>query len=146
MKNITLAIGSDHRGFLLKNFLLQQGHFENYTITWIDYGCTSLERTDYPIYAKKVCEAIISQTADLGILLCGNGVGMTIAANRYKKIYAALVWNSLIAVTSKEDDNSNIICMPSDYITEHEACTIIHAWLNASFKQGRYLERLKLID
>lgn len=145
-KSITIAIGSDHRGFLLKKFLLTQSSFGGNSIRWLDYGCDSLERTDYPLYAQLVCEAILTKKTSLGILLCGNGVGMSIAANRYKKIYAALVWNALMAVTSKEDDNSNILSIPSDYMTEHEAVISITAWLNAEFKKGRYLQRLELLD
>jgi len=143
---ITLALGTDHRGFLLKQFLLQQTQFNNEPIVWLDLGCYSLERTDYPLYAHAVVKALYEKKAQMGILLCANGVGMSIAANRFKGIYAALAWNPLIAQTSREDDNSNILCLPSDYITEHETILVISTWLKGMFKKGRYGERLNMID
>ena len=143
---ITLAIGADHRGFLLKKFLLTQSSFGQHNVQWVDCGCSSLERTDYPIYAQAVCSMVLAHQAERGILLCGNGIGMSIAANRYPRIYAAVVWNPLIASSAREDDNSNIISIPSDYMTEHETCSTITAWLQSSFKGDRYLQRLYLID
>ena len=137
-----IAIGTDHRGFDLKNFIINA--FQK--IEWEDVGCFSTERCDYPIYAKKVSELILENKVKYGILLCGTGIGMAIAANRFKKIYAALVWNSTIARLSKEDDNSNILVLPADFISNEDSLEIIEAWLKASFKGGHYLERIKMLE
>src|SRR5262245_20565437 len=96
-----IAIGTDHRGFLLKQYLI--AHCEIFS--WSDYGAHSPERTDYPLFIPPVIEALRKGTVDYGVLLCGSGIGMAIAANRYKGIYAGVVWNSEVARAAKEDDN-----------------------------------------
>lgn len=137
-----IAIGADHRGYDCKEYLMKSMP----TISWLDVGAYSNERSDYPIYAQAVCQSMLQGKAAYGILLCGTGVGMSVVANRYPSIYAALVWNSEIARLSKEDDNANVLVLPADYVTDQEAQTIIEAWLRATFKEGRYRERLNLID
>jgi ribose 5-phosphate isomerase B len=137
-----IAIGTDHRGFKLKNYIIDSLK----DIEWEDVGCFSEERCDYPIYAKKVCELILKNKVQYGILLCGTGVGMAIAANRFKEIYAALAWNHIIAKLSKEDDNANIIVLPADFITKNDSLEMIKAWLDTNFKGGYYLERIKMLE
>src|SRR5919106_4997963 len=129
-----IAIGADHRGFGQKAYIQK-------TITdhqWIDAGAYNQERSDYPIFANNVCQYIKTDKAERGILLCGTGIGMAIAANRFSHIYAALVWNKEIAIKSREDDWSNILVLPSDYLLHDEVITIIYAWLDAKPKGGRY--------
>jgi len=99
-----IAIGADHNGFAAKKYIQQQLP----DIDWLDVGTFNEERTDYPIFAKKVSKAILNGEAQEGVLLCGTGVGMAIAANRFPGIYAGLAWNEEIARLSKEDDNVNI--------------------------------------
>ncbi len=140
--NHRIAISADHRGFLLKQYLMAQGE----TIEWSDYGTNTLERTDYPLFVPPVVEALRAGHVDYGILICGTGVGMAIAANRYKGIYAGLVWNGEVARKAKEDDNITILVLPADYLTEQEALHCVRVWLETSFKEGRYQERLSLID
>jgi len=144
--NYSIAIGSDHRGYELKKTLLEQTEFQGFTISWKDVGTYSDERTDYPLYAKKVADCVARKDVDYGILLCGTGIGASIAANRYPYIYAALVWNPDIARLAKEDDNCNILVLPADWLTLEEAQACIESWLTATFKEGRYQERLKSID
>ncbi len=137
-----IAIGTDHRGVTLKNYLM-------HTITdidWIDMGAFDQERTDYPIYAHMVVSAMLHNEADAGILLCGSGVGMSIAANRFDGIYAALVWNEDVARSSKEHDNANIIVLPADFIQAEQAAAMVRAWRKACFLGGRYQERVAMIN
>ena len=80
------------------------------------------------------------------VLLCGSGNGMAIAANRFKGVFACVAWNADVARVAKQDDNCNVLVIPADYIQQEEITEIISSWLNATFKGGRYAERLALID
>lgn len=144
--SITIAIGTDHRGFDYKNKLIKLKATADIVINWIDVGCTTSERCDYPPFAKAVVEKIRSGQAQLGILLCGSGVGMAIAANRFAGIYAALVWNKEVAIQSRADDLSNILVIPADYISEHQLIQMVQAWLIMQPKGGRYAQRIAQID
>lgn len=139
-----IAIGSDHRGFELKKLIIEK--YNKDEIKWTDVGTGDTQRTDYPVYTLPVCLEILQGTADAGILICGSGVGMSIAANRFSNIYAALVWNEEVARLSKEHDNANILILPADFISNEQAFSMIHAWLNAQFKGDRYKTRLDMID
>jgi ribose 5-phosphate isomerase B len=141
-----IALGADHRGFALKNFFLSHAALGGTPITWIDYGTFSPERTDYPQFAKEVAAAVQNHGADAGILACGSGTGMAVTANRFKGVFAAVVWCPAIACVSKEDDNVNILVFPADFITHAEALEIVTRWLSCRFKQDHYAERLAMID
>ena len=100
-----ITIGSDHRGYEFKQEI--QRLFTD--VEWIDVGTQdSLARVDYPEFAQKACELVLSGEAKQGILICGSGVGMSIAANRYKKIYGALCWNETVARVAREHDCANV--------------------------------------
>lgn len=137
-----LAIGADHHGFPGKEYLKQQLT----DIEWLDVGTFNTERTDYPLFAKKVCEAILKGQAQQGILLCGTGVGMAIAANRFTGIYAGLAWNKEVARLAKEDDNVNVLVLPSEFVTNEQMVVIVSEWLSAQFNEGRYATRIAMID
>ena len=137
-----IAIGTDHRGFKIKDAICKQ--LDSYHI--IDMGCFDKQRCDYPVFAKLVASAVASGDADLGILLCGSGIGMAIAANRYKNIYAGLCWSPEVAKAAREDDNINILVLPADFISLEQAAFIVDTWLHAEFKKGRYQIRLEMID
>ncbi len=139
-----IAVGADHRGYAQKQLILAQLVDSPYTL--IDVGADSDERTDFPIYTDKVVNLITAKQAQLGILLCGSGIGMAIAANRHRGIYAGVVWSEKVAQKAKEHNNANLVVLPSDYITDVHVMPIIHAWLNASFNGGRYAERIAMID
>ena len=137
-----IAIGTDHRGFAHKEYVLK-----NLTnIAWVDVGAFSGERSDYPIFADQAVNLILTNTVSAAVLLCGSGSGMTIAANRHRGIYAAVAWLPEIARAVKEDDNANILVIPADYVTAQQTETIVQSWLTATFKNGRYRERLQMID
>lgn len=141
-----IAIGADHRGFALKSYLMSLSSLAGHAIEWVDYGTSSTERTDYPIYAKDVAQAVQQEKVARGVLLCGTGVGMAVAANRVPHIYAAVFWNPHIACVAREDDNVNIAVLASDYVTSEQAQIIIKAWLTCTFKKERYARRLRMID
>ena len=139
-----IAIGSDHGGYKLKEEIKK--YLEEKQIEYIDVGTENEERTDYPIYAQKVAEIIQSKKADLGILLCRSGYGMTVVANKFKGIRAANVTDEEAAKFAKADDDINVITLGGDYLTVNEAICIIRNWIGTEFKGGRYSERLKMID
>lgn len=141
-----IAIGADHRGFHHKEIIKQQLQIPGKKIEWIDVGAHDDNRSDYPVFVKSVCFSMLDGVADAGILLCGSGVGMSIAANRFEKIYAALVWNEEVARTCKEDDNANVLVIPADFVTAAQSIVFIKAWLRSEFKNGRYHDRLAMID
>lgn len=143
---LILAIGSDHRGFAIKELLIKNNTIEHIEIEWRDVGCFSAERCDYPPFAAQVAHLVLEQEAHFGVLLCGSGIGMTIAANRFKKIYAGLVWNIESARLARSDDNINIISLPTDFIDYAQAVAIIGVSITTEFKGGRYAERLNMID
>lgn len=137
-----IAIGADHRGFLHKEFITK--HMPD--IDWIDVGTDSKERTDYPIFSDKVIDLMRKDSVGRAVLLCGTGGGMAIAANRYKHIYAVVVWNAEVARRCKQEDNANILVLPCDFISYDDAIIIIRTWLAQEFKGGRYAERIAMID
>jgi len=137
-----IGIGADHRGFLHKEFIKQ--HIQS--VEWIDVGTSNQDRTDYPIFSDKVVNLMLTHTVDVGVLICGSGGGMAIAANRHKNIYAVVAWNTEVARRCKQEDNSNILVLPSDFISCDEAVAIIKQWLVQEFKGGRYAERIAMID
>jgi ribose 5-phosphate isomerase B len=137
-----IAIGADHRGFKHKEYI--RSVMQDYE--WLDVGAYDEQRSDYPVFAQCVCEAMRSRDVDFGVLICATGVGMAVAANRYAKIYAALAWNVEVAVLSKQHDASNILVLPSDYVSEQEAVVMIQAWLATAVSGERYHERIAMID
>lgn len=141
-----IAIGSDHRGYEHK-LVLQAGlSIETRHIEWIDVGAFSRERSDYPPFAHDVVDALKHNRATHGILICGSGVGMAVAANRFAHIYAGLVWNEESARRSKEEDNTNVLVLPSDFVSPSMCIAIASVWLEAQFKGGRYAQRIAMID
>jgi ribose 5-phosphate isomerase B len=142
-----IIIGSDHRGFAIKQLIQEQMRDIDLTpIEWIDVGAFDKERSDYPQFAIDVAQRIVQKQAQLGVLLCGSGVGMAIAANRFPGIRAAIAWNEEAAIMGREDDNTTVLVIPSDFVSGEQAILILRAWLRAEFKGGRYQERLDMID
>lgn len=147
-----IFIGCDHRGFELKKMIISTyGVHKGTPLAWNDVGCAGDARTDYPPFAQKVCRAVLQNKNTYGILICGSGVGMSIAANRFKKIYAALCWNEQSARVARTDDNANVLVLSSDLVTEQQNLLIVAAMLDGwmapgTFKQGIYATRLAMLD
>lgn len=141
MKKVFIA--SDHAGFELKNQLLE---FLNHSTQLTDLGTNSSDSVDYPDFAKLVCQAVLADRQSFGILLCGSGIGMSIAANRFKGIRAALVWNSDLAKLSRQHNNANVLVLPARFISREQAESIVDQWLNTSFDGGRHEKRIEKLD
>ena len=139
-----IAIGADHGGYKLKEEIKR--YLDEKNIEYKDYGTYDEERTDYPIYAKKVAEAIQKGEADKGILLCRSGFGMVVVANKFKGIRAASIFSEEAAKFAKYDDDINVITLGGDYLSVNDAICIIRNWLGTEFKGGKYEERLKMVE
>jgi ribose 5-phosphate isomerase B len=137
-----IAIGADHRGFDLKQHLVSSLD----DIAWVDVGCDNADRSDFPRYVSLVAKQVQNKEVDGGILICGSGIGMSIAANRFDGVYAALVWNKEVARSSKEHNNANILVIPSDYVSKEETVAMIKTWQQAKFLDDRHQTRIDMID
>ncbi len=139
-----VAIGSDHVGYPLKEeikkYLAELGY------ACQDFGANSAERTDYPLFAKEVTAAISSGQADLGILICGTGVGMSITANKVKGIRAVVCSEPYSAMLSRQHNNTNVLALGARVIGSEVARMIVKAWLEAEFAGGRHASRLDMIS
>ena len=144
MKNLQIAIGSDHGGFEYKSEIIDYLKENGYTYT--DVGTYSKESCDYPIIAKKVAQKIVSGEADRGILICGTGIGMSIAANKVKGIRAALCSDTFSAKATRAHNNSNILCLGQRVIGDCLALDIVTIWLNTEFEGGRHQRRIDEIE
>lgn len=138
-----VAIGSDHAGYLLKEKVKE--YLKESDIQFTDYGTFKEESADYPEYAYKVGSSINNQEADMGILICGTGLGMCISANKIKGIRAALVYSEETAQLSRLHNNSNVICLGARTLEDAQSITLLKTWLNTSFEGGRHEQRLELI-
>lgn len=138
-----IAIGSDHGGFELKNHIVKYLEEKGYDIK--DYGVYNEDNVDYPDCAKPVCEAVMSGEAERGILLCGTGIGISIAANKHKGIRAALCSDVYSAVMSRQHNNANILCMGGRVLGRELAFMITDAWLETEFEGGRHIRRIEKI-
>jgi len=141
---LKIALGSDHAGYLLKNVI--KDHLAQNELEFTDFGTFKMDSADYPEYSYKVCQAIISGECDLGILVCGTGIGMSIAANKNKGIRAAVVHSIETAKLSRLHNNANVLCLGGRIIEEESASEIIDIWLSTSFEGGRHEKRLNLIS
>ncbi len=139
-----IAVGCDHGGYELKQAVLK--HLEKNGYEYVDYGCYAPERCDYPIYGEKVARAVAGKQCDLGILICGTGIGISLAANRVKGIRAAVCSEPYSAQLTREHNNANIIAFGGRVVGEGTALMIVDAFLNAEFQGGRHAERVALID
>lgn len=141
-ESMRISIGADHRGFALKKIIIN--YFKDYQ--WIDVGTNSQDRTDYPLFAQKVCHDVLDGRADCGIVICGSGVGVSISANRFKGIYAALCWDPEVAKHAREYDGANVLALPANFVEPELAIDIVNAWTGAKFKGGIYQKRLDMIE
>ena len=129
-----LAIGCDHAGFSLKEFL--KSNFSE--IDWLDKGCYSADSVDYPDFAHAVANSIERGESSMGILICGSGNGISIAANKHTGIRAAIAWKPELASLARQHNDANILSRPARFISELEAVEIVKAFLEASFEGGRH--------
>jgi len=139
-----IAIGSDHAGFELKQQIIK--HLEEHKYTVIDKGTYSEERADYPDYAHAVAQSVLSREAEFGVLMCGSGNGIAIAANRHKGIRAAIAWQPELASLARQHNAANVLVLPARFISKEEAFKCVDAFMSAEFEGGRHQQRIEKIE
>ncbi len=139
-----ILIGCDHAGFSLKTSL--KDYLEKRGVPVIDVGCASTESCDYPVYARDMCQRIMRGDATRGILICGTGVGMSMAANRHAGIRAALCTTEFHARMSRLHNDSNVLVLGGRVIGEELALSILKVWLETPFEGGRHQRRIDLME
>ena len=144
MEKKTIIIGSDHAGYEMKTSLTK--YFVQAGYTYCDEGCYDMVSVDYPDYAKKVATNVLSDNTRIGILLCGSGIGVSITANRFSGIRAALCWTEEIARLSRQHNDANILCIPARFIHVNQAIEIVEVFMKTDFEGGRHLNRVKKIE
>jgi ribose 5-phosphate isomerase B len=135
-----IAIGSDHRGFALKQFLMQQSYTP--TLSFIDVGCSGSDSVDYNDYATAVARAIKNGSADLGVLICNSGVGITMAANRYPWVRAALCHNKELVQQTRQHNDANVLAMGTAVVTPAQAAEMLQIFVDTPFEGGRHQGRV----
>ncbi|NMB10873.1 MAG: ribose 5-phosphate isomerase B [Firmicutes bacterium] len=139
-----LAIGSDHAAFQFKEDI--KAYLDVKGIAYKDLGCFSTERTDYPIYGEKVANAVASGECEKGLLFCGTGVGISLAANKVRGIRAVVCSDCYTAALSRRHNDTNILALGARVVGIDLAKMIIDTWLNAEFEGGRHGERVAMIS
>ncbi len=139
-----IAIGSDHGGFALKEVILTLLQGFDHDVE--DVGCYGHDSVDYPEFADRVCEKISQGTADKGILICGTGIGMSMAANKHEGVRAALCSDQYTARMSREHNDANILCLGERVTGPGVAEEIVRTWLSTSFGGGRHQRRIELFS
>ena len=139
-----VAIASDHAGVVLKETLKAQLLALGFLPE--DMGAHSKDSVDYPDYAEKLCKCILSKKAARGVLICGSGIGMSIAANRHKGIRAALCRSVQDAELSRQHNNANVLCLPARFVSLDVAKECVDAFLTTSFEGGRHQNRVNKIS
>ena len=138
-----IAIGSDHRGFALKEnlkeLLSELGH------QWVDFGCQGEDAVDYPDIARPLAEAVAAGEYQRGILICGNGIGMSIAANKVKGARAALCHDTFAARLARRHNDANVLCLGAWCIGRGLAEEIVRVFLSEDFEGGRHIRRIEKI-
>lgn len=141
---MNIAIGSDHAGFALKTTLITILEAQGHQVR--DFGCYSEDSIDYPDYAHPVAEEIEQKKSELGILICGSGNGISMAANKHQGIRCALCWNPEIASLARQHNDANILSLPARFISPEVAQEILTAFLSAEFEGGRHAIRVSKIS
>jgi RpiB/LacA/LacB family sugar-phosphate isomerase len=141
---VAVAIGADHAGYELKKALQQ--HLEDRGVTVADLGAASAESSDYPDYAQAVAERVASGKAEVGVLICTTGVGMSIAANKVPGVRAALVGNEETAALARQHNHANVLCLAGKTTSPEEAKKIVDAFLRAQCEGGRHERRVNKME
>ncbi|MBN1929811.1 MAG: ribose 5-phosphate isomerase B [Chlorobiaceae bacterium] len=141
---MNIAVGSDHAGVGMKQsvitWLERNGH------TCEDMGPFTEESVDYPDFARKVCQAVVEGRADQGILMCGTGIGMSIAANKVKGIRAGLACSPEFAALARQHNNANVLCFAARFNDVPTAEKILESWFASEFEGGRHQRRVDKLE
>ncbi|MAV64451.1 MAG: ribose 5-phosphate isomerase B [Candidatus Marinimicrobia bacterium] len=139
-----ISIASDHAGYNSKQSIIK--FLEQKKIKVLDLGTNSIDSVDYPEYGQKVAKSVISKKTDKGIVVCGTGIGISIAANRFKNIRASLCTTVLHAEMTRKHNDSNILALGSRTTKIDDMLKIIDVWINTEFEGGRHQDRINKID
>ncbi|MBC7900855.1 MAG: ribose 5-phosphate isomerase B [Saprospiraceae bacterium] len=138
-----IALAADHAGYEEKEKLKKT--LDEIGVEYDDLGANSAESVDYPDYARKVGEAVGRGEYEQGLLVCGSGTGMAIAANKVRGVRAAVAWNEDIARLARQHNNANVLSLPARFTSEEESAKIVKAWFAADFEGGRHERRVEKI-
>lgn len=143
---MNIFIGADHKGFELKSKLID--YLKDLGHEVVDKGDEQFQADDdFPLYASKVATEVLANPDAKGILLCGSGQGVCMAANRYKGIRASLVWDQQEAQSSRNDDDANVLCLPASKLNFDQAKPLVDTWLATPFaNSARFVRRIKQLD
>ncbi len=139
-----IAIGADHAGYELKEFIKQ--HLLDNEHHVLDFGTHGTASVDYPDYAHPTANAVETAQAEMGILICGSANGVAITANKHAGIRAALCWLPQIAELARQHNNANIICIPARFVSTQMALDMVDVFLSTPFEGGRHANRVAKID
>ncbi len=139
-----IAIGCDHVGFELKTHIIEHLQSKGYGIK--DFGTHSTERTDYPLFAKAVADAVTKGECEKGILVCGTGVGISIAANKVKGVRAVVCSEPYSALLSRQHNDTNILALGARVVGRDLALMIVDSWLGGEFEGGRHQRRVDMLE
>ena len=135
-----IAVASDHGGYDLKRKVVE--HLTERGIQVVDLGTDTKESVDYPVFGKACGEAVVSGKADLGMVFCGTGIGISIATNKVKGVRCALCTSEEMAALAKQHNNANVLALGGRILTNEQAIAITDAWLDAEFEGGRHQRRI----
>lgn len=138
-----IALGADHAGFEEKEAVKKT--LDELGIEYDDMGTNSPESVDYPDFAERVAKGVASGEYEQGLLVCGSGTGMAIAANKVKGVRAAVAWSPEIAALARRHNNANILSLPARFVSEDESAEIVKAFFSADFEGGRHERRVDKI-
>lgn len=137
-----IILACDHNGYKLKEEI--KSFFNSENITTIDVGCYSEDRVDYPDFAKAGCARVLENKTNVGIFVCGTGIGMSMVANRNPNIRAALCWNKETASMARKHNDANVLVLSGRFISKRKAIKMIKVFLTTDFEKGRHLTRIKM--
>lgn len=140
---MTYTIGCDHTAIELKDIIVK--HLQSKNIQVKDHGAFETTRTDYPLYAEKVAHSLQAKEADFGILICGTGIGMSMAANKFKGIRAAAVSEPYSAKLSRNHNDANVLCFGARVVGDELAKMVVDAFIDATYEGGRHQKRVNQI-
>jgi ribose 5-phosphate isomerase B len=139
-----IALAADHAGFEEKEKL--KSTLDELGVNYDDLGTTSTDSVDYPDYAKKVAEGVARGDYEQGLLVCGSGTGMAIAANKVRGVRAAVAWSPEIARLAREHNNANVLSIAARFTPDNQVKDIVKAWFDAKFEGGRHERRVEKME
>ena len=139
-----IGVGSDHAGVNLKNKIAEFLKEKGYEVT--DYGTNSTASCDYPVYAKAVAKSVANGENERGIICCGSGIGVSIAANKVKGVRAVLAHEPYSAMLSRLHNDANVLCLGERITGESLALDIVETWLHSEYEGGRHQRRVDMLD